>query len=87
MSPMLTQYGATLQAIMAAALEEYTDKRTGERIAHPYMAIMEFRDGKVPKWRDSFRDEPEEEVATGSGATASPAAPRYRLRRGPSSRR
>jgi limonene-1,2-epoxide hydrolase len=32
--------------------EEYTDKRTGERIAHPYMGIMEFRDGKVTKWRD-----------------------------------
>ena len=34
--------------------EEYTDKRTGERIAHPYMGIMEFRDGKVAKWRDYF---------------------------------
>ena len=34
--------------------EEYTDQRTGERIAHPYMGIMEFRDGKVAKWRDYF---------------------------------
>jgi len=34
--------------------EEYTDKRTGERIAHPYMGIMEFRDGKISKWRDYF---------------------------------
>ena len=34
--------------------EEYTDKRTGERIAHPYMGIMEFRDGKIAKWRDYF---------------------------------
>jgi limonene-1,2-epoxide hydrolase len=34
--------------------EEYTDKRTGQRIAHPYMGIMEFRDGKVAKWRDYF---------------------------------
>ena len=34
--------------------EEYTDLRTGERIAHPYMGIMEFRDGKVAKWRDYF---------------------------------
>ena len=34
--------------------EEYTDKRTGDRIAHPYMGIMEFRDGKVAKWRDYF---------------------------------
>ena len=35
--------------------EEYTDKRTGERIAHPYMGILEFRaDGKITKWRDYF---------------------------------
>ena len=34
--------------------EEYTDKRTGDRIAHPYMGIMEFRNGKIAKWRDYF---------------------------------
>ncbi len=34
--------------------EEYTDKRTGDRVAHPYMGIMEFRDGRVAKWRDYF---------------------------------
>lgn len=34
--------------------EEYTDKRTGDRIAHPYMGILEFRDGKIAKWRDYF---------------------------------
>lgn len=34
--------------------EEYTDKRTGVRTAHPYMGIMEFRDGKIAKWRDYF---------------------------------
>ena len=34
--------------------EEYTDKRTGDRVAHPYMGIMEFRDGKIAKWRDYF---------------------------------
>lgn len=43
--------------------EEYTDKRTGERIAHPYMGIMEFRDGKIAKWRDYF--EMNQKVATG----------------------
>jgi len=42
--------------------EEYTDKRTGERIAHPYMGIMEFRDGKVARWRDYF--EMNQKVAT-----------------------
>ncbi|HEX7375304.1 MAG TPA: nuclear transport factor 2 family protein [Steroidobacteraceae bacterium] len=34
--------------------EEYTDMRTGVRTAHPYMGIMEFRDGKIAKWRDYF---------------------------------
>jgi limonene-1,2-epoxide hydrolase len=34
--------------------EEYLDKRTGKRVAHPYMGILEFRGGKVAKWRDYF---------------------------------
>ena len=34
--------------------EEYQDRRTNEWIAHPYMAILEFRDGKVAKWRDYY---------------------------------
>ena len=34
--------------------EEYLDTRTNERIAHPYMGIYEFRDGKIAKWRDYF---------------------------------
>ena len=45
--------------------EEYTDLRTGERIAHPYMGIMEFRDGKVAKWRDYFEMNQKKEVASG----------------------
>ena len=43
--------------------EEYTDKRTGVRVAHPYMGIMEFRDGKIVKWRDYF--EMNQKVAAG----------------------
>ena len=34
--------------------EEYTDLRSGERVAHPFMGIVEFRDGRVSKWRDYF---------------------------------
>ena len=34
--------------------EEYLDTRTNERIAHPYMGIFEFRDGKISHWRDYF---------------------------------
>ena len=34
--------------------EEYLDTRSNEKIAHPYMGIVEFRDGKIAKWRDYF---------------------------------
>jgi len=34
--------------------EEYLDTRTNERIAHPYMGVFEFRDGKIARWRDYF---------------------------------
>jgi limonene-1,2-epoxide hydrolase len=39
---------------MIEGYEEYTDTRTGKRIAHPYMGIFEFRGDKVAKWRDYF---------------------------------
>ena len=34
--------------------EEYTDLRTGTRVAHPFAGVVEFRDGKVCGWRDYF---------------------------------
>lgn len=34
--------------------EQYLDLRTDERVAHPYMGIMEFTGGKISKWRDYF---------------------------------
>ena len=34
--------------------EQYLDLRTNERVAHPYMGIMEFTGGKISKWRDYF---------------------------------
>lgn len=41
--------------LLVEGYEEYLDKRTGDRIAHPYMGILEFRaDGKITKWRDYF---------------------------------
>ncbi len=40
--------------VFVEGYEEYTDTRTNERIAHPYMGIFEFRDGKIAKWRDYF---------------------------------
>ncbi len=40
--------------LMVEGYEEYTDTRSGKRIAHPYMGILEFRGDKVAKWRDYF---------------------------------
>ena len=44
--------------LMIEGREEYTDTRTGQRVGHPYMGILEFRDGKVAKGRDYFEMNP-----------------------------
>ncbi len=44
----------TTDCLFIEGYEEYLDKRTNERVAHPYMGIMEFKDGKITKWRDYF---------------------------------
>jgi limonene-1,2-epoxide hydrolase len=40
--------------LLVEGYEEYTDARSGKRIAHPYMGILEFRGDKVARWRDYF---------------------------------
>ena len=40
--------------LMVEGYEEDTDTRSGKRIAHPYMGILEFRGDKVARWRDYF---------------------------------
>jgi limonene-1,2-epoxide hydrolase len=35
--------------------EEFTDTTTGERVLNRYMGAMEFRDGKIARWRDYFQ--------------------------------
>ena len=40
--------------LMVEGYEEYTDTRSGKRVAHPYMGILEFRGDKVARWRDYF---------------------------------
>ncbi len=40
--------------VLIEGYEEYTDLRTDERIAHPYMGVMEFDGDKICKWRDYF---------------------------------
>ncbi len=40
--------------LLLEGYEEYTDMRTNEKIAHPYMSAIEFNGEKVAKWRDYF---------------------------------
>ena len=35
--------------------EEYTDTTSGRRVMNRYMGVMEFRDGKIARWRDYFQ--------------------------------
>ena len=34
--------------------EEYFDVRSQKTISHPYAGVIEFRDGKIVKWKDYF---------------------------------
>ena len=35
--------------------EEFTDTTNGSRVVNRYMGVMEFRDGKIARWRDYFQ--------------------------------
>jgi len=48
------RYAETENELFVEGYEEYLDTRTNEIIAHPYMGIFEFRDGKITGWRDYF---------------------------------
>jgi len=48
------RYAETENELFVEGYEEYLDTRTNEVIAHPYMGIFEFRDGKISAWRDYF---------------------------------
>jgi limonene-1,2-epoxide hydrolase len=50
----IDRHAETGNAMLLEGYEEYTDIRTGDRIAHPYMGVFEFDGDKVCKWRDYF---------------------------------
>ena len=52
--------------LMVEGYEEYTDTRSGKRVAHPYMGILEFRGDQVAKWRDYFEMNPAPPAAKAS---------------------
>tara|TARA_B100000795_G_scaffold19361_1_gene12842 strand:+ start:6801 stop:7178 length:378 start_codon:yes stop_codon:yes gene_type:complete len=50
----IDRHAETGDALLVEGYEEYTDMRTGDRVAHPYMGVFEFNGDKVSKWRDYF---------------------------------
>ena len=62
----IDRHAETDDCLFVEGYEEYTDLRTGDRIAHPYMGIFEFRNGKIAKWRDYFEMDHKKE--TGAAA-------------------
>lgn len=50
----IDRYAETENELFVEGYEEYLDTRTNEIVAHPYMGIFEFRDGKICAWRDYF---------------------------------
>ena len=50
----IKRHAETENELFVEGYEEYLDTRTNEVIAHPYMGIFEFRDGKICGWRDYF---------------------------------
>ncbi len=50
----IDRHAETDNELFVEGYEEYLDTRSNKLIAHPYMGIFEFRDGKICAWRDYF---------------------------------
>jgi limonene-1,2-epoxide hydrolase len=50
----IDKFAETENEVFVEGYEEYLDTRSNDMIAHPYMGIFEFRDGKIFAWRDYF---------------------------------
>lgn len=50
----IDRFAETENELWVEGYEEYVDTRTNEIVAHPYMGIFEFRNGKIFGWRDYF---------------------------------
>ncbi len=61
----IDRHAETDDCLLLEGYEEYTDLRSGDRIAHPYMGVFEFAGDKVCKWRDYFEMDNKKDEATG----------------------
>ena len=59
----IDRYAEVDDCLLLEGYEEYTDLRTGDRIAHPYMGVFEFSGDKVTGWRDYFEMDHKKEDA------------------------
>ncbi|WEK58150.1 MAG: nuclear transport factor 2 family protein [Candidatus Brevundimonas phytovorans] len=50
----LVNWAENGDVLMTEGVEEYVNA-AGVKVAHPYMGVIEFKDGKVVAWRDYFQ--------------------------------
>jgi limonene-1,2-epoxide hydrolase len=43
--------------LLMEGFEEFTEINSGRRVMNRYMGMMEFRDGRIARWRDYFQME------------------------------
>jgi ketosteroid isomerase-like protein len=48
-------YAQSGDKLLMEGWEEYTDTTSNQRVVNRYMGIMEFRDGRIARWRDYFQ--------------------------------
>lgn len=48
-------WAETGDKLLVEGFDAYTDIETGKRVTNRYMGILEFRDGRIHRWRDYFQ--------------------------------
>ncbi len=51
----ITSYAQDGDKLLMEGWEELTEIASGQRVKNLYMGVMEFRDGKIARWRDYFQ--------------------------------
>lgn len=54
----ITSFAQDGDKLLMEGWEELTEIATGQRVKNLYMGVMEFRDGKIARWRDYFQLKP-----------------------------
>ncbi len=62
--------------LLMEGVEEATDTLAGKRIVHPYMGIIEVRDGRIARWREYFQMDPAVVAANQAHGLSAPRGPK-----------